>query len=63
MGFQKIIHLYQLNSYFTLYTNHLFLDFKVLKNSAQYFGVSALSFHFENEPTIDVVRSETPQNH
>lgn len=35
--------------------------FSVLKNSAQYFGVSALSLHFENVPSIDVVSSRTPQ--
>lgn len=35
--------------------------FSVLKNSAWYSGVSALSFHFENVPSIDVVSSRTPQ--
>lgn len=35
--------------------------FSILKNSARYCGVSALSFRFENEPSIGVVRSVTPQ--
>lgn len=59
MEFQKCNHFHQFYSYFTLYANQLLL---VLKISAQYFGVSALSFHFEREqPSIDVVRSMTPQ--
>lgn len=61
MEFHQCSHFHQFDSYFTLCTNKLFFSFKVLKNSAQYFSVSALSFHFENEPSIDVVRSVTPQ--
>ena len=35
--------------------------FSILKNLARYCGVSAFSFHFKNEPSIDVVRSMTLQ--
>lgn len=58
MEFQKCSHFHPFDSYFTLYkTSH----FSVLKNSAWYLGVSALSFHFENVPSIDVVSSRIPQ--
>lgn len=57
MKFQKYSYFHQFNIYFTLYANQLFFSFKEFRTAFQCFS----TFHFENEPSIDVVRSMTPQ--
>ena len=58
MEFQKCSHFYQFYSYFTSYTNQLVFN---LEDFSTAFYRSALSSHFENEPSVDVVRSMSPQ--
>lgn len=57
MKFQKYSYSHQFNFYFTLSANQLFFSFKEFRIVFRYFS----TFHFENEQTIDVVRSMTPQ--